>query len=42
MANDTGTVLVGNQAVEAGLIDQLGTFGEAMMKLKALISGVEA
>lgn len=37
MANDTGTVLIGPQAVEYGIIDSLGSLKEAMEKLKVLI-----
>lgn len=36
MANDCGTVLVGKEAVECGLINQVGGFKEAMEKIKEL------
>lgn len=37
LARDIGTVLVGRDAVEAGIIDEVGGLGEAVAKLKALI-----
>lgn len=37
MANETGTVLVGKQAVEAGLIDEIGSLSQALNKLNSLI-----
>jgi ATP-dependent protease ClpP protease subunit len=37
MANETGTVLVGKQAVDVGLINELGSLADALAKLKALI-----
>ena len=36
MANDCGTVLVGSEAVEAGIIDEVGTFKKAMEKINKL------
>ena len=36
MADDTGTVLIGKQAVEAGLIDEQGGLAQALGKLKEL------
>ncbi len=36
MANDCGTVLVGKEAVECGLIDEEGTFEKAMRKIEEL------
>ena len=36
MADDTGTVLIGKQAVEAGLIDEQGGLAQALAKLKEL------
>ncbi|QZY56805.1 ClpP family protease [Crassaminicella profunda] len=37
IANDVGTILIGNEAVETGLIDDVGGLHAAMMKLKELI-----
>ncbi len=37
MANDVGTVLVGKEAVNYGLIDEIGGLKDAMKKLKDLI-----
>ena len=37
MANDCGTVLVGKEAVECGLIDEVGTYAQAMSKINELI-----
>lgn len=37
MANDIGTILVGNEAVEYGLINKVGDFSFALDKLKELI-----
>lgn len=37
-ANDTGSVLIGTQAVNAGLIDEVGGFSDAVAKLRWLIS----
>ncbi|MGI6706895.1 MAG: ClpP family protease [Clostridia bacterium] len=37
LANDVGTVLVGEEAVECGLIDQVGGLSDAMVKLCSLI-----
>ena len=39
MANDVGTILYGKEAVEIGLIDQVGGLYEALQKLRALIDG---
>ncbi len=36
MANDVGTVLVGNEAVHCGIIDEVGTFAAASAKIKEL------
>lgn len=36
LANDTGTVLYGRQAVEAGLIDECGGISDALEKLQQL------
>lgn len=36
MANDVGTVLVGAEAVEYGIIDEVGTFAAALGKIKGL------
>ncbi|HZJ58382.1 MAG TPA: ATP-dependent Clp protease proteolytic subunit [Clostridia bacterium] len=38
LANDVGTVLIGEEAVENGLIDQVGGLRDAMGKLKELIN----
>lgn len=40
MANDVGTLLFGQEAVEIGLIDEVGTLTQALKKLREL-SGVE-
>lgn len=37
MASDVGTILIGNEAVTCGLINELGTLERAMTKLKSLI-----
>ncbi|MBR2001463.1 MAG: ATP-dependent Clp protease proteolytic subunit [Firmicutes bacterium] len=37
MANDVGTILYGKEAVDIGLIDDMGGLKEALEKLKALI-----
>lgn len=42
MANDTGTVLVGKQTVEIGLIDALGSISDALAKLNEMIAGGQA
>ena len=39
MANDVGTILYGKEAVEIGLIDQVGGLNEALQKLRTLIDG---
>jgi ATP-dependent protease ClpP protease subunit len=36
MANDVGTVLVGKEAVECGIIDEVGTFQAASAKIREL------
>ncbi len=36
MANDVGTVLVGDEAVKYGIIDEVGTFEAASLKIKEL------
>lgn len=38
LARDIGTVLIGKEAVEAGLIDDVGGIGQAIAKLKELIA----
>jgi ATP-dependent protease ClpP protease subunit len=38
MANDMGTILIGNEAVACGLIDETGTLERAMTKLRELIN----
>ena len=42
MANDVGTVLVGEEAVNAGIIDAVGGLSDAMAKLEAIIGGDSA
>lgn len=37
IANDVGTILIGNEAVKVGLIDEVGGLNHAMVKLKELI-----
>jgi ATP-dependent protease ClpP protease subunit len=37
LARDIGTVLIGKDAVEVGLIDEIGAVGQAVRKLKELI-----
>lgn len=37
IANDVGTILIGQEAVDYGLIDEVGGFSEALKKLKNLI-----
>ena len=37
MANDVGTVLYGKQAVEAGLIDRVGTLSDALEALYDMV-----
>jgi ATP-dependent protease ClpP protease subunit len=37
IANDVGTILIGDEAVQRGLIDQVGGLHAAMMKLKEMI-----
>lgn len=37
LARDIGTVLIGREAVEVGLIDEVGGLGQAVQKLKELI-----
>lgn len=37
LLNDMGTILIGDQAVECGLIDEVGGLKEAMAKLNSLI-----
>lgn len=38
MANDIGTILTGREAVEAGLIDQVGGLSSALSKLRELVA----
>ena len=38
MARDIGTVMVGKDAVEAGLIDEVGGLREAVAKLREFIN----
>ena len=37
MANDIGTILVGHEAVEIGLIDEIGGLDKALAKLRSAI-----
>jgi len=37
LARDIGSVLIGKEAVDKGLIDEVGGVGEAVAKLKAMI-----
>ena len=37
LANDVGTILIGKEAVDYGLIDEVGGFSEALAKLYELI-----
>lgn len=37
LANDVGTILIGKEAVDYGLIDEVGGFSQALKKLKELI-----
>lgn len=37
LLNDTGTILIGNQAVEYGLINEVGGISEAIVKLNSMI-----
>ncbi|MBP3383901.1 MAG: ATP-dependent Clp protease proteolytic subunit [Firmicutes bacterium] len=39
MPNDVGTILFGKEAVDAGLIDEVGGLSQALGKLRSLISG---
>lgn len=38
IANDVGTILIGNEAVEHGLIDEVGGFSKALEKLRSLMN----
>jgi ATP-dependent protease ClpP protease subunit len=38
LLNDMGTILIGKQAVEHGLIDEVGGISEALAKLDELIN----
>ncbi|MDD3242513.1 MAG: ATP-dependent Clp protease proteolytic subunit [Eubacteriales bacterium] len=37
MANDVGTILVGEEAVQCGLIDEVGSLDKALLRLKGMI-----
>ena len=37
MVGDVGTVLVGQEAVDSGLIDEIGTIGEAVAALRTMV-----
>lgn len=41
LLNDVGTILIGNQAVSCGLIDEVGGLKEAISKLNSLIDSDE-
>lgn len=41
MANDVGTLLFGPEAVEIGLMDEIGTLNQALKKLKDLTENVK-
>ena len=41
LLNDMGTILIGSQAVECGLIDEEGGIKDALAKLKQLIEEKE-
>jgi ATP-dependent protease ClpP protease subunit len=41
LANDMGTILIGSEAVDCGLIDETGTLERAMSKLRELIEQKE-
>ena len=36
LVDDIGTVLTGNEAVQAGIIDAVGGLGDALEKLKSM------
>lgn len=38
LANDVGSILIGRQAVDAGIIDEVGSVGDAIKKLNELIA----
>ncbi len=38
LANDVGSVLIGQKAVEAGLINQVGSLSDALSKLKSMLA----
>lgn len=38
MANDVGTILIGKEAVELGLIDKVGGFSDALKQLRIMIN----
>lgn len=42
MANDVGTLLFGPEAVEMGLIEEIGSLSAALQKLRALIGQTES
>ena len=42
LARDVGTVLIGREAVECGLIDEVGGIGQAIAKLKEMAGGGSA
>ena len=41
LLNDVGTILIGDQAVECGLIDEVGGITQALDKLNELIESKE-
>ena len=42
MANDVGTILYGEEAVKAGLIDSVGGLSDALKKLRELTDAAAA
>lgn len=41
LANDVGSILIGKQAVDVGIIDEVGSIGSAIKKLNELIADKE-
>ena len=41
LLNDMGTILIGKEAVECGLIDEVGGISKALSKLNSLIDNLE-
>ena len=38
IANDLGTILIGQEAVDYGIIDEVGGFSDALSKLRSLMN----